>query len=203
MRPGVALRVDLRWRLMLADLYEIAGQPDAAKAIALGVSRVAGAMGYTNLVRRTEEHLAGTTLLNRLDHDLERGGPGEDDIDLAGLTDQMMGRMAEAQAEALRLPPERTENLVKDLAAHRAIAGNRLAWCRHIALLQNLGHEGLRQPSIGTSRSTSASAPCTDIDRPRVAPTGSGLSRHSRPDSAMAAAIDPQGAQGLDERPVN
>jgi hypothetical protein len=70
-------------------------------------------------------------------------GPGEDDIDLAGLTDQMMRRMAEAQAEALRLPPERTENLVKNWAAHRAIAGNRLAWCRHIALLQNLGHEGL------------------------------------------------------------
>ncbi len=59
------------------------------------------------------------------------------------------------------------------------------------------------QPSIGTSRSTSASAPCTNIDRPRVAPTGSGLLRHSTPDSAMAAAIDPQGAQGLDERPVN
>src|SRR5208337_1355208 len=86
-QAGGCLESEIRSRLMLADLYEIAGQPDAAKAIALGVSRVAGAMGYTNLVRRTEEHLAGTTLLNRLDHDLERGGPGEDDIDLAGLTD--------------------------------------------------------------------------------------------------------------------
>ncbi|MGO8903128.1 MAG: hypothetical protein ACLQU5_33040 [Isosphaeraceae bacterium] len=111
--------------------------------------------------------------------------------------------MAEAQAEALRLPLEYTENLVKDLAAHRAIAGDRLAWCRHIALLQNLGHEGL--PS--TLYRDEPEHLCICILHRYRSPSGStdwfGLIEAFKTGFCHGCGDRSPGTQGLDQRPVN
>ncbi len=115
----------------------------------------------------------------------------------------MVRRMAEAQAEALRLPLEYTENLVKDLAAHRAIAGDRLAWCRHIALLQNLGHEGL--PS--TLYRDEPEHLCICILHRYRSPSGStdwfGLIEAFKTGFCHGCGDRSPGTQGLDQRPVN
>lgn len=100
-------------------------------------------------------------LINSLREDLARAGlnpdfaqiieppaePSETDIKemLDDVSDAELGRFARETIRSLRIPKERIDNVFKDLKSLRTIRAEQRSWCKHIELLQALGHTASRQ----------------------------------------------------------
>jgi hypothetical protein len=130
----------LRAKIYLADLYLLAGQSAAAQALARDVLPQAEAMDYATLIERAKEHIEGKAIPDRLRAAFEHASTADEDLGLAYMTDE------EARAFALdvhterEIPIERLPVAEQDVFALRDISRERLCWCRHINLIQDLTH---------------------------------------------------------------
>lgn len=111
-----------------------------------------------NALGRREEAL---TLINRLRQDLAAAGlnsdiaqitelpskPSDTEIEemLNDASDADLERFAYDTIRALRIPHDRIGNVLKDFKSVRRIRAEQRSWCKHIELLQALGHTVARQ----------------------------------------------------------
>ena len=116
------------------------------------------------------------------------GQDSDPDVREAGYSDEDMSRYAEDVLEASGLPRDRLAVVTREVWSLRDIARERVNWCRHIQLIQDLGH-------ASDSRTLYACDPVRYCycERYRVhrkisaARTGESLSRHSRTTIARTA----------------
>lgn len=134
------LEGELRAKLQLADFFLLGGQRDASRTLAKDVLPKAEAMGYGVIAERAQEHLSDNTLLDRQRAEIERASTADDDYGWASASDEKVRAIAADALAERKLPIERLAVAESDLFANRDIARERLSWCRHINLIQDLRH---------------------------------------------------------------
>jgi hypothetical protein len=132
---------ELRARMLLADVLELGGDIAGAKDLARDVLPAAQAMGLARLAVDAQRHLSGNTLLQETERTMRDAcSPKDDDDATAAIPDDQIERYATSSLEALQLPPDRLPVLVREWISLRAAAREKLDWCRHLELRQNLLH---------------------------------------------------------------
>lgn len=134
------LDAELRVTILLADLLELKGETSKAKGIAMIVLAQAEAMGYRDHAIRARQHTTDQTVLARAKVRREQNAQADPDVIDANVPDVNLRAVAKNLMRAMNLPAERYPVFERDVFAHRAIARERLHWCRHIELLQDLRH---------------------------------------------------------------
>jgi Domain of unknown function (DUF4365) len=132
------LELELWAKLWLADWLELAGEVDEAKAIARAGIGPATAMGYQRQLERAQAHLSGNTEYQKTLKELL--AKRDMDLVMADEDDETTKRHAAASLEAMDLPATRLPVVERDWLSLRDVARERVHWCRHLALLQDLRH---------------------------------------------------------------
>jgi hypothetical protein len=132
------LEGELRAKMQLADLYDLAGQRAEARSLAGEVLPQAQAMDYPHLVARAEQHLSGQSLFSHYEADLRQMNTEDFDFRLAAYDADAIHLHAIASLRVLDIPEDRLPMVERECLSLQDIARERLHWCRHIQLLQNL-----------------------------------------------------------------
>ncbi len=117
----------LRAQRLEAEILSAAGRKDEAERILHEVRKKAESLGLDpNGFRLTE--------LPEM--------PSSDDIsqNFASLSDQEVVRFTHSMIEAWGIPKSRFENALKDFKATRMIQREKLSWCKHLEMVQDLTH---------------------------------------------------------------
>jgi hypothetical protein len=130
-----------RANLLLADLFELAGQEVAARSLAEGAIVIAEAMEYFRLASRAREHIDGKTMFRQFRARLIQRRSEDDDTHMASESDDAIRSIARYTLDSLQLPLERLPVMEREWFSQRRISRERLNYCRHLQLLQNLTHE--------------------------------------------------------------
>lgn len=130
-----------RIKLQLAELFDLAGQEQASRALAEGVLPVADAMGYIRHEANAREFITGDTLYKRFAAHLAERHSQDEDVLQAAMSDEDVRSLARHTIMATQLPTERLEVVERSWRGTRRIAQERLTWCRQLSLLENLAHE--------------------------------------------------------------
>jgi hypothetical protein len=133
MREGV-VRADL----LLADLLEISGRLNEAIVVARKVAPIADTMGYHEHLERANDLLTGATLL--MDVDKKLRNPVDQDVAFAISTDVEIRKFAQDMAKIEGLPIDRLPIIERDCFATRDGSKERVEWCEHFEILQDLRH---------------------------------------------------------------
>jgi hypothetical protein len=144
------LEGETRANLLLADFRYLAGNREGATALAQEALTVALAMNYPRLESHAREYTDGPTNFERFQSIIAERWAQDEDVLRAEDTDERLLRLARYTLEMMRLPEDRLPVLVRDAQSLRLIAQERLAWCRHINLKQDLTHTLLPQTAYLT-----------------------------------------------------
>ncbi len=142
----------LRAQLALADLYEAAGDVAAAIRVATEVKATASAIGLGDCEQLANEHISRTTPMAELEAEAARRAAEDPDYSASEQGEADLDGMAEIMFATTQLPADRLPFLRKDLEAHRLGAIERLRWCKHLQLVQDLRHA--RHPSTAYASDT-------------------------------------------------
>jgi hypothetical protein len=132
---------EVRAKLLLADLFDTVDHPQAARSIAEGALIDAQAMNYVELESWALEYIEGNTTIRQFEARVAERAAQDEDALMAVETDERLRDLARFTLEAAGLPAERLPFVERYWVSERAISRERLNWCRHILLLQNLTHE--------------------------------------------------------------
>lgn len=135
------LESELRSKILIADIYELLGRQLEAQEIAREILPKAKAMEYAALVWRAEAHLTGQTLLAKFKELSQPKSEEEWTAINANFSDQEVSTHARKILELAELPVERLPIVERDLFSFRDISNEKLSWCRHLELIQDLEHE--------------------------------------------------------------
>ena len=139
-RQAGNLEGETRSKLLLADLFDALGQNRAAKKLAEGAVGVARAMGYARLESHAREYLDDRTIFQNFQQTLANRNAVDEDIHIANESDEAVESMARFSMASLGLPQDRLPVLIREAASLRTIARERVDFCRHIGLIQDLKH---------------------------------------------------------------
>lgn len=131
---------ETRAKLLLADLFDSLGQPQAAKKLAEGAVVVARAMGYSRLESHAREYIVDATVFQKFQETLAKRKAVDEDVHTADESDDEVRAIARITLDSLGLPSERLPVLERDAESCRQIARERVDFCRYITLVQNLSH---------------------------------------------------------------
>ena len=131
---------ELRAKLLLADLSDLTGDRTAAVNAADEVLPVAEAYQYDKIAKEARDHLAGDPFFRQMQRKFLTRPDDDPDVREARFTDEDMGRYAEDVLEASGLPRDRLAVMTREVFSFRDVARERVHWCRHIQLIQDLGH---------------------------------------------------------------
>jgi hypothetical protein len=131
---------ELRATMHLADIFELAGRETAARDLARDVLPKAQAMDYVSIKVRAQQHISEQTLLNQCAAARAKARSEDRDVGRADNSDEILQKYAADLLAALDLPRDRLPVLERDYFSVRDIARERLSWCRHIELKQDLRH---------------------------------------------------------------
>lgn len=137
------LEGEIRAQLFVADWMQITHRREEAHRIAELVVGAAAAMGYEVHHRRALDHMADTTDYDKLL--AVARNPPDHDLAMAGLSDAELGRFGQDCLEAMGLPADRLSFVQNDCAAARAMAQERVQWCRHLEMIHDLEHTRSRR----------------------------------------------------------
>lgn len=139
-RLAGAQESEIRADLILADTRELREDMQGANEIAKKIEPVAQALGYNDLAERARDVLQGQTVLQEFSRAATAFKSTDEDVSLASCSDAELEGMAQETVRAMNIRPERRPVVVRDWQAMRGIARERVTWCRHIQLLQDLRH---------------------------------------------------------------
>ncbi len=132
------LELEIWAKLFLADWLEVAGDTAEARKIAGAVHAPAIAMGYQKQISRAEDHLSGKTEYQKTIAFL-RSDWDVDEV-LAAATDEQTKRFAAHSLKVMELPEERLPVVERDWLAMRDMAREKMRWCRHLEMIQDVSH---------------------------------------------------------------
>ena len=128
-------------KLLLADLFETLGNNPAAQKLAEGAVVVAQAMGYGQLEAGARAIIESRSIFKCFTESMANEVSSDEDVNYANAADEFLKGTAEHTLRSLRFPVERLPILEREFVSRRTIARERLHWCRHLQLIQNLAHE--------------------------------------------------------------
>lgn len=128
----------LRISILHADFLEITGDLAAAKKLAAEIRPEAEAMGFTDIAGRASDILADRTLLKEFEREEERFKQTDEDIWFAQLSDEELRSLTRDTLQTLGIPMDRVGIAEQSSRNDREIARERVHWCRHLELLENL-----------------------------------------------------------------
>ena len=108
------LEGETRAKLLLADLFEMAGNEPAAKKLAEGAIVVAQAMGYERLESHAREHIEGRSIFQQFQEKLTERSKEDEDVHLADESDEMLRDMARHTMASLELSSDRLPVLERE-----------------------------------------------------------------------------------------
>jgi hypothetical protein len=130
----------LRAKLLLADAAALTGDHDLAKRTAGEVLPVAQAYEFESIAKNAHDHLAGDPFFRQMQRKFLTKQDDGPDLREAKYSDEEVARYAEDVLEASGLPRDRLEVITREVNSFRDIARERVSWCRHIQLIQDLQH---------------------------------------------------------------
>jgi len=134
---------EVRTQLIMAQVFEIMGQTESAKNLATGVIGKANYLRYKRHVETATDILSDNTLFFRIIqgvHNLLRQNESGE-YNLSNIkTNEDIQDFANFIIETFKIPNERRENVIIDIQCTRDIGRERMQWCRHIEVHQNLMH---------------------------------------------------------------
>jgi hypothetical protein len=128
-----------------ADFLEVQGDLEAARAIAVAMHPIASAMGFEPAARRAKELLDGDTLLMRLEREHRESEATDKDVERASSSDEQLARLARHFFETLETPCARYEVVFEHLRVIRQMAQERVSWCRHLVMLEDLSKSKIQE----------------------------------------------------------
>ncbi len=131
---------ELRAKILLADVSALTGDEATAKEMAEAVLPVAEAYQFDKIAKEARDHLAGDPFFRQMERQFLSGPNADPDVREAGFSDEDIERIAEDMLAANDLPKDRLAVMVREVMSFRDIARERIGWCRHIQLIQDLGH---------------------------------------------------------------
>jgi Domain of unknown function (DUF4365) len=131
---------ELRAKTLLADFAALTGDAALAKQLAREVLPVAEAYQFDRIANEARDHLAGDPFFRQMQRKFLTRPYDDPDLREADFSDEDMGRYAEDMLESAGLPRDRLAVMTREVLSFRDIARERVNWCRHIQLIQNLGH---------------------------------------------------------------
>ena len=144
-----AVNGSLEGRLQLeelrADLLELRGDRDAAKVLAEKTYPQALAMRYEMIADHSYRLMNDDTLLLRWRRSYQSMQEQDFDFEKASQTDEQMQRIAVQILNSVGSPPARREVIEAHLQSFREISRQRVEWCRHIQIFEDLVAAGNSQ----------------------------------------------------------
>jgi Domain of unknown function (DUF4365) len=134
---------EVRAQLIMAQVFEIRSQVDAAKNLARGVLIRSKYLGYKRHVETAEEILSENTLFMKniqSVRDMLRKKDIGEYAPSALNTDEERQHLTDFMMETYQIPSERRENVLIDVFSLRDLAKEKTQWCKHIEVFQNLKH---------------------------------------------------------------
>ncbi len=125
--------------LLQADWMVTCGRPADAIECVRSVEAMASGIGSERQIQRIAEHLAGNTEHHRLLDEVSN--PPDEVASLAARTDAELRDMAALSLDSLGLPRDRLPVLERECFSWRAISHEKMTWCQHLELIQDLRHE--------------------------------------------------------------
>jgi hypothetical protein len=135
------LEGELRAEMLKADFLEFIKREDEAKAISQNVLPKAQAMGYTIIVSRAEEHLAGQGIRRKQDATHAEKTEEEREMRNANRSEEESRRYAAQALRLMGLPAERLPVLEREYFSLRDVSVEKVNWCRHIDRLNDERHK--------------------------------------------------------------
>jgi hypothetical protein len=120
---------------------DLSGNPEEAVRIAREVYPIAKAFRFDNLADTASSYIEGKPYYKKMAEDVRARQPYDEDESIASLSDDDLHSLAEHIREASELPPDRLPHLLQECESWRFIARERLHWCKHIELLDDIVHE--------------------------------------------------------------
>jgi Domain of unknown function (DUF4365) len=120
---------------VLACIYSLAGKDHELQEIKSEVTRTADKMGYERLLSDIE-----TLLPDKMKEIVAKLLDEDSDLKVAQQSDAEVENFAIHFQKSLELPDSRLNTIKKDCYFNREIAQERLNWCKHIQILQEMTH---------------------------------------------------------------
>ncbi len=125
-----------------ADFLEVQGNRDAAKALAAKTYPEALAMGLGPVAEHARRLLEDDSLLLLWKRHYELLKTEDGDIQNANQSDEDLSRVARQLLQSVESPPARLDVIVELLRSFRQISRERVDWCRHLQILEDLTVNG-------------------------------------------------------------
>jgi hypothetical protein len=128
----------LQLQELQGDFLEVQGQRDAAKALASETYAEALAMGFGPIADHAKRLLENDSLLFRWKEHFELLKAEDQDLQHANQSDEELNRVARQFLQSVESPPARLDVIVSLLRSLRQISSERVDWCRHLQILEDL-----------------------------------------------------------------
>jgi hypothetical protein len=139
-RRAGSLEGETRAKLLLADCFYLAGDPEAAAILAEEALVVAQAMCYSRLESHAREYTDGVTNFDQFQATITERLEQDEDVLLANDSNERLRALALHSLDAMQLPAERLPGVEREWRSLRLISLERVGWCKHINLMQDLTH---------------------------------------------------------------
>jgi Domain of unknown function (DUF4365) len=139
-RQAENLEGETRAKLLRADFHYMMGELHLAKQLANDCLPTAEAMGYRRLESHARQYTEGPTHFERFQASVAEGRRLDDDVNLAGQTDEELHELSIHSLRTMGLPADRLPVVERDWHAMRMTAQQRVNWCRYLNMKQDLRH---------------------------------------------------------------
>jgi hypothetical protein len=140
---AAALRVDdvdVRARLMLIELLDLADRRDDEIAEANSLAALSRACGYQQIEAEAKAHVEGTSQFRGARREMLAAQHEASEDEIVRATPEERAQLAENMRAFLRLPAERTANILDDIECTAFEHEITRTFCRHLDIQQHLGH---------------------------------------------------------------
>ena len=132
-----------------ADFLELQGDRVAAKTLAAKTYSEALALGIGPIAEHAKRLLDDDTLLLQWERKYQQMRAEDGDLVHASQSDEELNRIAKQMLLSVESPPARLGVIVELLRSFRQISRERLSWCRHLQIFEDLTKN--RDPKIAYS----------------------------------------------------
>lgn len=132
----------LRIKMLKADLLELAGDLSGAKEIASDAHPIAEAMSFATIAKWAKDILDDKTTVMEFEREWLAFMQTDRDVSFSELTDNQVRQYARDSLDSDGLPATRLDVIEQYIKSLRDVSRERVDWCRHILLLEDLRQTG-------------------------------------------------------------
>jgi hypothetical protein len=134
---------EVRTHLIMAQAFEIMNQPESAKKMAQGIIGKAKLLGYHHQIATAKEIIEDNSLFSKMMDNIRNilGRKHNEEYDKSDLaTEEEIENFTNFLIDTYKIPDNRREIVRRDVICIRDTNREKVEWCRHIEIDQNLKH---------------------------------------------------------------